>query len=235
MGHLLLFVFSISLVWLFYRDTKERNWVSPAVWIVVVWAVIYGSRPVTEWFNRTDLDPNSTSSADEGNQTEALVSFTLILTGAVVLLRRGVRLSVVIRNNIWVFAFYLFWLLSVFWSDYPVITLKRLFRDLGNVVMLLVVLTERDSAEAIKAVCARVAYVLIPLSVLFIRYFPDLGRFYGGYDRSEVMWVGVATHKNTLGALALVGALFLLWDLLDIRRKPRSPTFVARAHVLVMC
>ena len=36
---------------------------------------------------------------------------------------------------------------------------------------------------------------------------------------SEVMWVGVATHKNTLGVLAMVGAVFLLWEVLESWRK----------------
>lgn len=235
MGPLLLSIFSICLLWLFYRDSKERPSVSLAVWIVVLWAVIYGSRPVTEWFARADLGTIPTSSADEGNQSEALISLTLILAGLAVLLTRGVRLSLIIRENAWLSVFYLFWLISVFWSDYPLITFKRLFRDFGCVIMVLVVLTEKDSEDAIKAVCARVAYVLVPLSVLFIRYFPDWGRFYGGYDRSEVMWVGVATHKNTLGALALVGALCLLWDLLSLRSAVRNGSFVVRSLVLLMC
>jgi exopolysaccharide production protein ExoQ len=240
MGHLILFAFTVCLLWLFYRDGKERASVSPAAWIVVVWAVIYGSRPVMDWFSgEAVLGPIIyTSSLDEGNIIEALISLTLILAGLVVLLRRGVRLSVVIRDNVWLFVFYLFWLMSVFWSDYPLITFKRLFRDLGTVVMVLVVLTEMNFGEAIKAVCARVAYVLIPLSVVLIRYYPDLGRVYSGYDRSAVMWVGVATHKNALGGLALVGALFLLWDLLDRQGKywgaTRKGTFIARILVLLM-
>ena len=235
MGNLLLLVFIVCLLWLFYRDGKERVSVSPAIWIVILWAAINSSRPVTEWFGGGLITP---SSRDEGNLTEALVSLALILAGLVVLLRRGLQLSVIIRDNRWLFVFYLFWLMSLFWSDYPFITFKRLFKDLGNVVMVLVVLTERDPGEAIKAVCTRVAYVLIPLSVLLIRYFPDLGRAYSGYNGSDVMWVGVTTHKNSLGALALVGALFLLWDMLD--REGRSQgrmkegTFIARILVLLM-
>src|SRR6185436_2832258 len=239
MGPLILFAFTVCLIWLLYHDGKERASVSPAAWIVVVWAMIHGSRPVMDWFSGEAVrGPIYTSSADEGNLTEALISLTLMLAGLVVLLRRGVRLSVVIRDNVWLFVFYLFWFLSVSWSDYPLITFKRLFRDLGTVVMVLVVLTEMNLGEAIKAVCARIAFVLIPLSVLLIRYYPDLGRVYSGYDRSEVMWVGVATHKNTLGGLALMGALFLLWDLLDRQGKywgtAKKGTFIARILVLLM-
>lgn len=238
-GLLALFAFSLCLLFLYYRDAKERSSVSSGAWVVVAWAVIYGSRPVTDWFGRADQGPILPSSSDEGNPNEAFVSLSLIVAGLIALLRRRILLSRVIRDNIWLVVFYLFWLLSVTWSDYPVITLKRLFKDLGNVVMVLVVLTDKEPIVAIKAVISRVAYLCIPLSVLFIRYYPDWGRAYVGYDRSELMWVGVATHKNTLGVLAFVGALFLLWELLDFKGKARKvtdkPMFVSRIVVLLMC
>lgn len=238
-GLLALFAFSLCLLFLYYRDAKERSSVSSGAWIVVAWAVIYGSRPVTEWFSGADQGPILQSSIDEGNPNEALVSLSLILVGLITLLRRRIRLSSVIKDNIWLVVFYLFWLLSVTWSDYPVITLKRLFKDLGNVVMVLIVLTDKEPIVAIKAVISRVAYLCIPLSVLLIRYYPDWGRAYVGYDRSELMWVGVATHKNTLGVLAFVGALFLLWELLDFKRNSKKvtdkPMFVSRVVVLLMC
>ena len=237
MGTLVLFTFILWLLWAYSRDGKERGSISSALWFVVLWAGIYGSRPVTEWFREANI--STAASYDEGNLTEALISLSLILAGLVVLLSRGVRLSVIIRDNVWLCAFYLFWLMSILWSDYPVITLKRLFKDLGNVVMVLVVLTEVDSGEGIKAVFTRIAYLCIPLSIIFIRYFPDLGRVFSGYDLSNWMWVGVATHKNTLGALALMGALFLLWDFLDPRGKSRNTmkrgNVFARGPVLLMC
>src|SRR5690348_13726721 len=152
-----LLAFSVCLLWLFYCDGKERASVSSAIWIVVAWAVNYGSRSVTEWF-KVGEGPIRAESADEGNPVEALISLSLIAAGAIVLMRRGIRLSVVIRSNAWLCVFYLFWFTSIFWSDYPLITSKRLFKDLGNVIMVLVMLTELEPSEALKAVCARVAY-----------------------------------------------------------------------------
>jgi O-antigen ligase len=53
------------------------------------------------------------------------------------------------------------------------------------------------------------------------------------------MFVGVTTHKNTLGILACVSALFLLWDLLELRGKKQSVSgrgvFFSRVLVLLMC
>ena len=145
----------------------------------------------------------------------------------------------VIRDNAWLFVLYLFWLMSVIWSDYPLITFKRLFKDLGTLVMVLVVLTELKPDEAVRAVCARVAYVCIPLSILLYRYYPYWGRAYVGYKGDTQTFAGVTTNKNTLGVLALVSALFLLWDFLERRGKQKSTaekfSFASRVLVLLMC
>lgn len=237
-GLLALMVWGLWLVWIFYKDGKEKRSVSSAAWIVVAWVVIYASRPVTEWFSAGEnLDRQL--ALDEGNPMEAIISLSLIVAGVAVLLRRRMQLSSVITENVWLGVFYLFWFLSIAWSDYPIITLKRLIKDLGNIEMILIVLTEKDPSLGMRAVITRVAYLCIPLSVLLIRYYPEWGRTYTGFDRSELMWTGVATHKNTLGVLAFVGALFLLWDLLDsgnkkVRAKDKT-LIVSRCVVLVFC
>jgi hypothetical protein len=212
----------VCILWLLHRDAKERTSVSSATWIVVAWAALYGSRPVTTWFTGVDQGPLLPESYDAGNAIEGMVHLLLIVGGLLVLARRGVQVPAVIKNNPYLCLFYLFWVMSVLWSDYPVITAKRLVKDLGNVILVLVILTERHPGEAVKAVFVRCAYACIPLSLVLIRYYPDWGRAYSGYDRSALMYVGVTTHKNTLGALAFVAALFALWDLLDRRRKWRG-------------
>ena len=42
--------------------------------------------------------------------------------------------------------------------------------------MILVILSEEDPANAIRTVFVRCAYVLIPLSILFIKYYPEVRR-----------------------------------------------------------
>ena len=44
--------------------------------------------------------------------------------------------------------------------------------------MVLVILTEKRPYEAVGVILRRLAFLLLPLSVLFIRYYPDLGREY---------------------------------------------------------
>jgi O-antigen ligase len=62
------------------------------------------------------------------------------------------------------------------------------------------------------------------MSVLFVRFYPEIGRAYTGFSQNDLMYVGVATHKNTLGALLLVSCIFLVWDLADRRRAETQTT-----------
>jgi exopolysaccharide production protein ExoQ len=227
--------FLICIAWLFYRDVKDRPAVPAGTWIVLAWVLIYSTRPVTSWFGMTQGLRND----DEGNLVEGLISLSLIVSAVAVLMRRRVSLATVIEENRWLFVCYLFWLVSLSWSDYPVITAKRLFKDLGNVAMVLVLLTAKDPVEAFRAVAARVAYLCIPLSIVLIRYYPEIGRTYVGYQSNEVMNIGVTTQKNALGALAMVSALVMLWDLLILRRgwhrSWMNVALISRGLVLSMC
>ncbi|NIT60109.1 MAG: hypothetical protein GWN00_29005 [Aliifodinibius sp.] len=97
-------------------------------------------------------------------------------------------------------------------------------------VMILVVLTETDPVEAIKTMVRRCAYVLVPLSVVFIKYYPALGRSYSRWT-GEAYYMGVTTHKNYLGALCLVCGIFFLWSLLTLWRK--KSTSVDKKEVFI--
>jgi exopolysaccharide production protein ExoQ len=234
MGFLALFTFSLWLLWIFYRDGKERASVSSSVWIVVGWLFIHSTRPLSVW-----LGWESHYSRDEGNPEEALFNFILIVAGLIVVMRRRIQWLELIKDNKWLFVLYLFWFLSILWSDYPFITFKRLFKEVGNIFMVLIVLTDRDPSETIRAVCVRFAYLCIPLSIILIRYYPQWGRTFVGYHRDTLMYTGVTTQKNMLGLLVLVSALFVLWDLLEHRGKNRSATekliYTSNVLVLLMC
>ena len=238
MNRLIVFsVMSIGSLWLLWRDTKERTSVSSAVWIAVAWAMICSSRPVTSWLS----EPDPTASRDEGNLEEAAIYAVLMVAGILVWMRRAIPLSAIVKHNGWLFVFYVFWCTSVLWSEYPFIALKRLTKDLGNVVMAVLLLTSPTPGEAIKAVVIRCAYVLIPLSIFLIRWVSDLGRSYVGYHGDQLTYIGVASTKNGLGVLSAVAAVFLLWDLLErYDRWWRGPateqlSLAGRGLVLAMC
>ncbi|MGO9414484.1 MAG: O-antigen ligase family protein [Syntrophobacteraceae bacterium] len=114
--------------------------------------------------------------------------------------------------------FFTYCALSLFWSDYPFVAFKRLIKDLGNVVMVMIILTDDDPVRATKFVIRRCAYVMIPFSIMLYKYFPGIGRTWGRW-LGEEMITGVTAQKNSLGILCAVIGLFFLWNLVtDLRR-----------------
>jgi O-antigen ligase len=59
----------------------------------------------------------------------------------------------------------------------------------------------------------RASYVLTPLSIVLIKYFPDLARYYDSFGR--VYFSGIGTDKNMLGMTLTACALAHIWALTD--------------------
>jgi exopolysaccharide production protein ExoQ len=217
------------IVFLFRREVREKPNITGALWLPVIWMVLLGSRSVVQWLNLLGF-PIGARSMEEGNPLDALVYVTLIGSGIYVLNKRAVSLSEVIRNNGWLMAFVLYCFIAVFWSDFPFIAFKRWIKILGHPVMALIVFTEPDPAEALKRLIKRSAYVLIPVSILFIKYYPAWGR---NFDE----WTGLATNtginntKNGMGCVCMILGFFFFWQLLQAWRSPRS---VARRNELLL-
>jgi exopolysaccharide production protein ExoQ len=138
----------------------------------------------------------------------------MIAAGFCVLAKRQVRLSEVVQNNGWLIVFLLFCFISIAWSDFPFIALKRWIKILGHPIMALIVLTEPDPEEAVIRLIKRCAYVVVPVSILFIKYYPELGR---GFDpwTGEPSNTGITSNKNMLGADCLILGFFFFWHLLQ--------------------
>ncbi len=156
------------IIWLFVRDRAQRPGVSGALWIPLMWLLVVGSRPVSQWFEG-GLEMETPDQYLKGSPFDMAIFLTLIVGGVLVLMQRRINWNQLVTNNPWLFLFFLYWLASVAWSDYPFVGLKRWIKDLGNLVMVLILFTEKDPVEAAKRFL-RCAFVLIPLSVLFIKY-----------------------------------------------------------------
>ncbi|MGE0645955.1 MAG: O-antigen ligase family protein [Nitrospira sp.] len=207
---LALFITLLLIAFLFYRDYKGHWTPSPALAIPCFWFFIRGSRSLTEWLN-IGTPPNGIDIVD-GTPLDRAVTFLLMGIGLVVLLKRGIAWASVFRNN-WALVLFLFYCaLSITWSDFPLVSLKRWFKYLGDPIMVLIVLTDRYPLKAIDTVMRAMVNLLVPLSILFIRYFPDLGRSYDDWTGAAV-YTGVTMNKNVLGFVLMVCGLSLVWRL----------------------
>src|SRR5712692_9289686 len=235
MASLTLVLALVFIALLLVRDSRRRASISAAVWIPTFLLLILGSRPVSLWLGGGASFSGMGNDAERSPLDQAFYLSILALSWIVVSLRQ-VKWHKLFAANAWIMLLYLFFAVSVLWSDDLVGSSKRLFKDFGMVSVISVVLSEKDPLEAIRAVYFRCACVLFPLSVVVIRYFPNIGR---GYTiAGEPMFSGVTSQKNTLGEIILVFSLFLIWDCLEARpagaKRPWIGTQWDRLVLLLM-
>ncbi|HXF52631.1 MAG TPA: O-antigen ligase family protein [Hyphomicrobiaceae bacterium] len=220
---------------LFWLD-RDRARTSLALWIPVIWFSLAASRSPSEWLQ--SARPGASSEALlEGDPINRAVYAGLIALGLLVLLVRAGRVAKLLQANAFVAFFLLYCLLSLTWADYPDVGLKRWVKAAGDLIMVLVVVSDRDPLAAIKRLLVRTGFILIPLSVLMIKYYPDLARYYDRWDWTTY-YSGVTTNKNSLGAICLIFGLTSLWQLLtalfDPQQAGRGRRAIAHAAILVM-
>jgi len=227
---LALLIYLGIVVWLFRRDFRQKANVTSALWLPFFWVAISGSRFVSQWLGLLGINLGG-DSVEEGSPIDAIFFFGLIGAGVYVLNQRRVSLAEFVRNNQWVTIYLIYCFLAILWSDYPLVAAKRWIKLFGQPVMVLIVLTEPDPMEALTRLWKRCAYVWIPISMVFIKYFPDLGRgfsFWTGQAENH----GIALGKNALGFDCLILGVFLFWYFLTVRQQEKS---VARRNELILC
>ncbi len=230
---LALFGCLLFILFLFIADSKRRPKTSSALWIPAIWFLIVSTKPVTVWFQAGGADLGSPENYLEGSPGDAAVFLILIVAALIIISRRRLQLSKIIGNNAWLFAFLLYCGVSTIWSDYTFVSFKRWIKEIGNFSMVLIVATETYPVEAFKTLFRRCAYFAIPLSIVLIKYFPDLGRM---FTRSgDVMYVGATVHKNSLGMLCALIMVVFIWDYKNWRKTDTA--FAKRdkyIHVLLL-
>jgi exopolysaccharide production protein ExoQ len=191
------------------RDRAERT--STALWIPVIWMTLAGSRTVSQWFGLASRVVEVDQALD-GDPLDRAIQAALISVGLMVLFQRGSKIRSLLRANAPLVVFFSYCAVSIVWSDYPAVAFKRWTKAVGDIVMILVVLTESDPTAAVKRLLGRLGLLLVPASILLIKYYPALGQGYGGMS-FKPRYTGVTMDKNMLGAVCLVAGLGCLWRL----------------------
>jgi exopolysaccharide production protein ExoQ len=207
--------------YLFWKDDRDHVRADGAMWLPLFWMLIIGSRFVSQWLNIRE--PLEAADLENGSPVDRIVFLALILGGLYVLHQRQVKLGELFRNNRWLSIFFIYSLVSIVWSDFPFVAFKRWVKILGHPIMALIVLTEPDFEEALSWLMRRAAFVLIPLSVTFVKYFPALGRGYSEWT-GQAFYTGVTTNKNALGYLCMVFGFYFVWELLKAMTTKRHQT-----------
>jgi exopolysaccharide production protein ExoQ len=222
------------MAWLLLEERKRFRAPSSTIWIPFIWLAIIASRPVSLWFG---LNPDLKNSDDylQGSPFDRFVFLLLISLALIVLARRRLPWRTVVSENRYIFLFFGYLLVSTLWSPYPFTAFKRWIKDFGNIIMVLVVFTDQKPFAVLESMFIRCASILVPLSALFIKYYPELGRTYNVWSW-QPSYGGVTTSKNMLGMIVFVFACFLLWSLRDLTVASGPPPTLKtlRARLLLM-
>lgn len=213
---LALLIYILLILYLFWMDRNKNEGVSRAIWIPFIWMLPSASHEFSFWISYFFNIGSSSGSIIEGNPYDRVVQTVLIAAGVIVLIKRRLNWNVLFTQNGWIWLYFIFGAISFFWSDYPFVSLKRWIKAMGNVIMVLVILTEERPYEAIGVILRWLAFLLLPLSVLLIKYYPDLGR---SYHMGQPMYRGVTCGKNGLGQICMLFSIYFSWNLLLNRRE----------------
>jgi O-antigen ligase len=149
-----------------------------------------------------------------GSPVDQVLLGVLMVLALFVLGSRAERTKKILRRNKWLIVLFVYMAVSIVWSNFPAISLRRCLRSVGTLMMVLVVLTEHNPLGAVRALLRRLYLVHIPLSIAAIKYFRNIGVAYD-YSGFEEMWTGLAMHKNNLGQVAMCSGLVSSWGIVQ--------------------
>jgi O-antigen ligase len=171
--------------------------------------MVIASRPLAAWF----LVAGEASMGNEaGSVLDRWVLVGLAVPTIAILVRRNIDWGDCLRRHGWLMSLLAYMFLSTLWSQITLIAIRRCIREVIVVLMALALITEANPRQALESILRRTAYVLLPFSLVLIKYYPLLGVRYGKWS-GALTWVGVTAQKNHLGRLCMISVLFLAFAL----------------------
>src|SRR5271168_1324224 len=136
-------VFVILGLFKLNRDRTART--SAALWLPVVWLWLAGSRALSQWLAIFGMGSEGLLTPEqylEGSPLDRYFYLALTVAAILVLASRQRKVSALLRANVPILLFFCYCALSIIWSDYPDVALKRWFKAVGDLAMVFVVLTD---------------------------------------------------------------------------------------------
>jgi exopolysaccharide production protein ExoQ len=228
-------VFTIGILGLFLLDRDRETRTSKALSIPIIWVILVISRPVSEWLQGVSADRPIVELDVDPLQRSLFAGLWVI--GVLVLLGRRRRVLALLRENGPILLFFSYCTVSLLWSDYPGVAFTRLIKAFGDLAMVMIVLTDPERSLAFKKFLARAAFLLVPVSVLLIKYYPERAVGYKQGDGKKV-FTGVTTNKNLLGVILLLFGLAAVWrvfhGLRDRQHAQSNRPLIAQGVILAM-
>jgi exopolysaccharide production protein ExoQ len=235
------FVCFAGILGLFVLDRDKGAKTSFALWIPVLWLSVSASQMLTEWLALLGLmhpapQTGTAGALLEGSPPDRYFLTILVILALGVLVSRARKVGALLKSNAPILLFFAYCGLSIIWSDYPDVSFKRWIKAIGDVAMVLIILTDIEPFVAIKRVLSRSGFVLVPVSVLLIKFYTNLGRSWNEWG--GITYRGVATSKNELGGMCLLFGLGSMWRICLALRggngKRRFGPFIANTVLLLM-
>jgi exopolysaccharide production protein ExoQ len=221
-------VYLCGIAGLFYLDRDGSVRTSKALWLPVVYIWVLGSRPLSVWLG---ISPGAGTDVQlDGSPVDRIFFAALLIAAICVLIHRGRRIFTFLGANLPILIYFLFCLLSILWSDFPGVAFKRWTKAIGDLLMILIVITDEQPVAALRRLFSRTGFILIPLSLLFIKYYPNLGRGFDDWTGLPANF-GVTHNKNILGVVTFVLLLGAVWRVIALLRSDEMPSH-RRRHLL---
>jgi len=224
----------LGIAGLFVLDRDRERRTSRMLWVPLIYLLIIASRGVSSWMGIAPPPDELYGDAIYSSPIDEAVILVLLALGLMTVIARRRKVGILLRRNGPILLFYSFSALSILWSDTPYFTLKHWTKAVADLVMVLIVWTDINPLTAAKRLLTRAGFILIPLSILFSKYYPIFGREYN--KDWETVYRGVANSKNWLGIDCMIFGLTSLWCLLDAygERKGTSRTRRLIAHGAIL-
>ena len=211
--------FVLFLLWL---EHKQAIGVTRVSWIPSIWMIYVASKPLAIWFPWSGATP-------ESSPLDRVFLIALMFVAFGILAHRKINWSIAMKENVWLMALIIFMLISVLWSSIPKTSFIRWARELLATIMAFAVFSEPLPRRTVESILRKTIYVLIPFSILLIKYFPEYGIEYGRWTGGR-MWIGVTLQKNGLGLLCSIASFFLVWSIIDRWHLKKVPVWKFETH-----
>lgn len=153
------------------------------------------------------------------NVVNQVVFSTLFVLSLFCLLPKRQTLWLLIKREKFLTAFLVWCMLSIVWSQYSLVSFKRIFQIITTVSVTLALLLHIDSPDDALIYFKWILYLYIPLTVASIIFIPD------ATDPVTSAWRGFSLQKNQLGQASLVSIVIWIYAMRSNKRGRRIASF----------